>query len=125
VNEQTLVEGIGEGDDHGNQEHHHARPAKHERTQVLQGVVRAKDVKKNFMNHLEAQNCVDRFAQPEKDEINFEIVLPADEVIKYKEALIMALLGALRWREQYTVLSSATGASRNSIGGALWLGSEA
>jgi len=37
----------------------------------------------------------------------------------------MALLGALRWREQYTVLSSVTGAKRNSIGGALWLGTEA
>ena len=58
-------------------------------------------------------------------EINFEVFIPADEVIVYKEALIMALLGTLRWREQYTVLSSVTGASRNSIGGALWLGTEA
>ena len=63
--------------------------------------------------------------QENLQEINFEIVIPADEVIKYKEALIMALLGALRWREQYTVLSSVTGASRNSIGGALWLGTDA
>jgi anhydro-N-acetylmuramic acid kinase len=59
------------------------------------------------------------------EEINFEIVIPEDHVIKYKEALIMALLGVLRWREQNTVLSSVTGASRNSIGGALWLGTEA
>lgn len=59
------------------------------------------------------------------EEINFEIHIPEDDVVKYKEALIMALLGALRWREQYTVLSSVTGASRNSIGGALWLGTEA
>ena len=55
-------------------------------------------------------------------EINFEIVIPGEEVIKYKEALIMALLGVLRWREQYTVFASVTGASQNSIGGALWLG---
>jgi anhydro-N-acetylmuramic acid kinase len=59
------------------------------------------------------------------EDINFEIHIPADDVVKYKEALIMALLGALRWREQYTVLASVTGASRNSIGGALWLGTEA
>jgi anhydro-N-acetylmuramic acid kinase len=59
------------------------------------------------------------------EEINFEIFIPADEVVIYKEALIMALLGTLRWREQYTVLSSVTGAKRNSIGGALWLGTEA
>ena len=58
-------------------------------------------------------------------EINFEIYIPEDDVVIYKEALIMALLGVLRWREQNTVLSSVTGASRNSIGGALWLGTEA
>ena len=58
-------------------------------------------------------------------EINFEITIPDDTTIKYKEALIIALLGVLRWREQNTVLSSVTGAARNSIGGALWLGSEA
>lgn len=63
--------------------------------------------------------------QKNLEKINFEIFIPADDVIKYKEALIMALLGALRWREQYTVLSSVTGALRNSIGGALWLGTEA
>ncbi len=63
--------------------------------------------------------------QQNLEKINFEIVIPADDVVKYKEALIMALLGALRWREQYTVLSTVTGAKRNSIGGALWLGTEA
>ncbi len=61
----------------------------------------------------------------ELKEINFEIYIPDDQVVKYKEALIMALLGALRWREQFTVFSSVTGASRDSIGGALWLGTEA
>ena len=58
-------------------------------------------------------------------QINFEVFIPEDEVVIYKEALIMALLGALRWREQNTVLASITGATRNSIGGALWLGTEA
>ena len=37
----------------------------------------------------------------------------------------MALIGTLRWREEYTVLNSVTGANRRSIGGALWLGTEA
>jgi len=59
------------------------------------------------------------------EEINFEIFIPEDEVVIYKEALIMALLGTLRWREQYNILASVTGARRNSIGGALWLGTEA
>ena len=42
-------------------------------------------------------------------------------VIDYKEAIIMGLLGVLRWREENTVLEN-TGASRASIGGAVWIG---
>jgi anhydro-N-acetylmuramic acid kinase len=70
------------------------------------------------------QFLISRIAKHLK-EINFEIYIPDDEVVIYKEALIMGLLGVLRWREQYTTISSVTGASRNSIGGALWLGTEA
>ncbi len=58
-------------------------------------------------------------------QINFEIFIPDNQTVKFKEAIIIGLLGVLRWREQYTVLSSVTGAARNSIGGALWLGTEA
>jgi len=54
-----------------------------------------------------------------------EVVIPEDDIVKYKEALIMALLGVLRWREEDTVLKSVTGAARNSIGGAVWIGQEA
>ena len=51
------------------------------------------------------------------------VVEPADDQLaNYKEALIMAFLGVLRWREESTVLSSVTGASHDSIGGALWMG---
>ena len=50
------------------------------------------------------------------------LVLPDDQLIQYKEALIMALIGVLRWREEVNVLASVTGAAQNSIGGALWLG---
>lgn len=57
--------------------------------------------------------------------VNVEIFIPDEKLIKYKEAMIMALMGTLRWREEYNVLSSVTGAKRNSIGGALWLGTEA
>ncbi|XZF14341.1 anhydro-N-acetylmuramic acid kinase [Chitinophagaceae bacterium MMS25-I14] len=50
------------------------------------------------------------------------ITVPDVETIQYKEALVMALIGALRWREETNVYSSVTGASRDSIGGALWMG---
>ena len=54
-----------------------------------------------------------------------EVIIPDGNLVKYKEALIMALIGVLRWRQEYNVLSSVTGASRDSIGGALWNGQEA
>jgi len=40
----------------------------------------------------------------------------------YKEALVMALLGVLRWREEPTTTPDVTGATRASVGGALWMG---
>ena len=56
---------------------------------------------------------------------NIEVVVPDSKLVNYKEALIMAFIGVLRWRQEYNVLASVTGASRNSIGGALWTGQEA
>ncbi|MCW3113780.1 MAG: anhydro-N-acetylmuramic acid kinase [Segetibacter sp.] len=59
------------------------------------------------------------------DPFNIEVVVPDAQVINYKEALIMALIGVLRWREEYNVLDTVTGARRSSIGGAVWIGQEA
>ncbi len=57
--------------------------------------------------------------------LSVEVVVPDAQLVAYKEALIMALLGVLRWRQAYTTLPSVTGAARGSIGGALWIGQEA
>jgi anhydro-N-acetylmuramic acid kinase len=57
--------------------------------------------------------------------LSIDIVVPDAALVAYKEALIMALIGVLRWRQEYTVLSSVTGAARASIGGAVWIGQEA
>lgn len=54
-----------------------------------------------------------------------EVIVPDENLVKYKEALIMGLIGVLRWRQEYNVLSSVTGAERDSIGGAVWIGQEA
>ncbi|HNF71013.1 MAG TPA: anhydro-N-acetylmuramic acid kinase [Chitinophagaceae bacterium] len=53
-----------------------------------------------------------------------EVILPDRQTIEYKEALVMALMAALRWREETNVLESVTGARRSSAGGALWMGNE-
>lgn len=55
---------------------------------------------------------------------SIKVVIPDEQLVQYKEALIMALIGVLRWREEYNVLSSVTGAARNSVGGAMWMGQE-
>ena len=58
-------------------------------------------------------------------ELDVEVIVPDKKLVNFKEAIIMAFIGVLRWRQEYNVLSSVTGASRASIGGALWTGQEA
>jgi anhydro-N-acetylmuramic acid kinase len=47
-------------------------------------------------------------------------IIPSENLVDFKEALIIALMGALRWREDINVLNSVTGASKDSINGAVW-----
>jgi anhydro-N-acetylmuramic acid kinase len=50
-----------------------------------------------------------------------EVVLPEMEIIKFKEAILMALLGILRIESSTNCLSTVTGASRDAAGGAIYL----
>jgi anhydro-N-acetylmuramic acid kinase len=56
--------------------------------------------------------------------LGFEVVVPDKALVDFKEALVMALIGVLRWREENNVRASVTGAGRDSIGGAVWIGQE-
>lgn len=63
--------------------------------------------------------------QSSLDSLDIEVVIPEERLVSYKEAMIMGLIGVLRWRQEYNVFSSVTGSTRDSIGGALWTGEEA
>jgi anhydro-N-acetylmuramic acid kinase len=51
---------------------------------------------------------------------DIKCIIPSESLVDYKEALIIALMGALRWREDVNVLHTVTGASKDSINGAVW-----
>lgn len=55
-----------------------------------------------------------------KEHSPVRILLPNEETIKFKEALIIALMGVLRMRNEINCLSSVTGASRDNIGGEIY-----
>ncbi|MBP6312977.1 MAG: anhydro-N-acetylmuramic acid kinase [Flavobacteriales bacterium] len=49
-----------------------------------------------------------------------DLEIPGASVVEFKEALIFALLGVLRMRDENTALASVTGAKQNSVGGAVY-----
>ncbi|MCB2219389.1 MAG: anhydro-N-acetylmuramic acid kinase [Bacteroidetes bacterium] len=52
-----------------------------------------------------------------KEHTELEVHIPDEELIHYKEAMIFAFLGTLRWTNKINCLSSVTGASRDSSSG--------
>ncbi len=55
-----------------------------------------------------------------KEKTKVQVIIPDHDTINYKEALIFAFLGVLRWREEANCLSSVTGAIRDNVGGAVY-----
>ncbi len=51
---------------------------------------------------------------------NAKIIVPSEELIDFKEALIFALMGVLRIENQVNVLASVTGASKDSSSGVVY-----
>ncbi len=51
-----------------------------------------------------------------------EVVIAKPEIVAYKEALLIALMGVLRVQNKVNVLASVTGADRDTIGGSIWQG---
>jgi anhydro-N-acetylmuramic acid kinase len=51
---------------------------------------------------------------------HLSLTVPEQQLVKFKESLVFALLGLLRWLGRNNALSSVTGASRDSSGGTLY-----
>lgn len=49
-----------------------------------------------------------------------KVVVPDTETVKFKEALVIALMGALRMRGEVNVLKTVTGAAKDTVGGAIY-----
>lgn len=62
------------------------------------------------------------------ERINFhtsaQIIIPAAELIEFKEALIFAFLGVLRMRNENNCLASVTGAKKDNCGGAVYFANQ-
>ena len=54
-----------------------------------------------------------------KTQTTLLIEVPNDELVKFKEAVVIAFMGVLRMRNEVNVLRSVTGSSKDSIGGAV------
>lgn len=52
--------------------------------------------------------------------LNITITIPEEPTSKFRTPLMVALLGALRWRQEINAFASVTGAEKDSVGGALW-----
>ena len=53
-----------------------------------------------------------------------KVTIPDRETVEFKEALLMALMGVLRVRNEVNCFSSVTGSQRDNIGGCIYQGSE-
>lgn len=55
-----------------------------------------------------------------RERTQLNLVLPDPLTINFKEALVFAFLGVLRWRNEVNCLRSCTGASYDNIGGSIY-----
>lgn len=70
------------------------------------------------------RNETSSFAIWNNNIVKNKLVLPTENDA-ISNTVIIAFMGILRWRQEYNLFASDTGATRNYIGGAIWTGQEA
>lgn len=55
-----------------------------------------------------------------KEEVGQKLIIPDDQLINYKEALVFAFLGLLRYQGENNILASVTGATEDHCGGFIY-----
>ncbi|MFN4299059.1 MAG: anhydro-N-acetylmuramic acid kinase [Thermaurantimonas sp.] len=55
-----------------------------------------------------------------KESTSAELIIPNNQIVEYKEAIIFALMGYLRWHDRINVLSSVTGAMNDHSSGVIY-----
>ena len=102
--------------------------------------LKVEDVLRTFVAHISTQltNCLENRNQSKllitgggafnsflideiKNNTQIEIVIPENNIINYKEALIFSLLGVLRDENKVNCLSSVTGAKKDHCSGKIFL----
>ena len=91
--------------------------------QIAAAIPAASEERKAFVTGGGAFNSyLMQLLQTQLAQQQIELVIPDEKIIAFKEALVMGLIGTLRWREEVNVLAAVTGAQRDSVSGALWMG---
>lgn len=104
---------------------------------IEQSKLSVKDTLRTFVEHIAIQisNCIksnskvlftgggtyNRFLLERINAlVNIQLIIPSEDIIEYKEALIFALLGVLKLRNEINCLSSVTGARYDHSSGEIY-----
>lgn len=83
----------------------------------IANVINKSDVKSTLVTGGGAKNTY--LLERIKIHLNSELIIPNEELIDFKEAIVFAFLSVLYFEKQPNTLSSVTGAKQNTIGGIL------